>query len=777
MNYIHEQATLWANTLGMLPINLLPLQTDDVAKYALLNGYSNNFCLTFSEDVDVQTAKSRAWSSNMANYVNVNGDNLCLFSLNKGEPERIPYNYVFQNLPRFFDYLGQNQIEAQKGIIPYVMKYYRMVRNAMREEGTAGNALKVFLYMLAHLENKGAEKWKLPEGANELALSIGNQLFEQVYQSFHKGLKDFQIVPNVQLLIRHSAGMLFQEANYVARFSNQLELFPTETIRYEMSPKMMGSYFTPAYIARTIVEEALRHAHIEEKSSLTIFDPACGSGVFLVEVLHQLRTLHYRGNIDIIGWDIDPVAIDMVDFVLQFEKREWKDKLQYKVKTVNSMLAENVWPSSDLILMNPPYNSWNNMSDEQREQANAVMNTSIRPNMASVFYYRAAHSLKENGVIGSLMPTSFLTADSHASIRRATNILARPRLICNLGNFVFTSAMTDVSIIVSSNREDFKPVQMLWTKNVDDVTPVALRSLRRENNNPMISFASGKDYSIYYDDYASLMTRDNWMPLQADSLRLLSFIEERMKIGGLKRAEDIFDIRMGARTGINSVFIISKEEYKRIPNSERTYFRPSVDSASLHDGVLTPTNYLFYPYPENEKGFENETELKEKIPFIYQHFFKDKLDLLINRQLRNGKWWQLSRPGAWQFYPLAKIVSTEFGRAGSFAYDGKGEFVVERGMAWILDDKSAIEEKYYFYLAIFNSRFFNSLLQIYAHQLAGGEFYNLEGKYVRSIPLPIYNAIDESTKEALITYGHRISKEGYKDVEGLTKIVRGVYGK
>ena len=85
-----------------------------------------------------------------------------------------------------------------------------------------------------------------------------------------------------------------------------------------MNPKMMGSYYTPSYIARTIVEETLRHANIQERQNLTIFDPACGSGVFLIEVLHQLKTQGYQGHVDVIGWDIDPIAIDMANFILQF---------------------------------------------------------------------------------------------------------------------------------------------------------------------------------------------------------------------------------------------------------------------------------------------------------------------------------------------------------------------------------------------------------------------------------------------------------------------------
>lgn len=630
--------------------------------------------------------------------------------------------------------------------------------------------------MLTQLDEEGNNQWNLPEGTDAVVNDIGLPVFEQVKSGFREGLKRLQVILDVKLLLRHSAGMLFQEANYLARFSNQLELFPTETIRYEMNPKMMGSYYTPSYIARTIVEETLRHANIQERQNLTIFDPACGSGVFLIEVLHQLKTQGYQGHVDVIGWDIDPIAIDMANFILQFEKSEWEDKMTYNNSPINSLNVENQWPNADIILMNPPYSSWSNMTPEQREQASAILNPRIRPNMASIFYYRAAHSLNANGVIGCLMTSSFLTADSHSSIRRETNEIVAPRLIAHLGNFVFTSAMADVSIIIASNKGQNDNVQMLWTKNVDEVTPIALRSLRRENNQPMLSFGQGKEYNIYFDSYHELMEKDTWIPLPIHSLHQRRFIEQRMQMGGLVKAEDLFEIMMGARTGANDVFIISSDDYRSIPVKERDYFRPSVDSTSLKDGILAVSNYLFYPYPEDERGFLDEEDLKCKIPFVYHHFFEDKMPLLMNRELRNGKWWLLSRPGAWQYEPKAKIVSTEFGKAGCFAYDKKGEYVVERGMAWIPRTRDILSEFYYFYIAILNSRYFNSLLQIYARQLAGGDLYNLEGKYVRNIPLPVIETLDEQTVAILVGYGKKICKEGNREIEGLTGIVRKLYG-
>lgn len=773
---MNEQAIIWANTLGLLPVNFLHDQNMGVEKYAMLNGYTNNFCLSFNHDIDTRTARNSAWSANMANYVSVDNDNLLLFNLNKPEPESIAYSYVMQNLPRFYEYLGSQKISIQDGIVPFVMSYYRMVRNALREENAAGNSLKVFLYMLVQADREANNEWNLPEGTDAIVANIGAPIFEQVKQGFREGLKRLQVIPDIKLLLRHCAGMLFQEANYLARFSSQLELFPTESIRYEMNPKMMGSYYTPGYIARTIVEETLRYARIQENQNLTIFDPACGSGVFLIEILHQLQTQGYHNNVKVIGWDIDPIAVDMANFILQFEKSEWGGKMTYDNVVSDSMNPDNPWPNADIILMNPPFSSWSNMTMEQREKASAIVNSRYRPNMASVFYYRAVQCLNDSGVIGSLMPSSFLTADSYSILRKEVNERVHPRLIANLGNFVFTSAMADVSIIVSSNRDLNDSVQMLWTKNVDEVTPIALRSLRRENNQPMLSFAPGKDYSIYFDSYHDLAEKDTWMPLPIQSLHQRHFIEHRMQMGGLVKADCLFEIMMGARTGANDVFIISGEDYRNIPAKERIYFRPSVDSTSINDGVLTVSNYLFYPYPEEERSFIDEDDLKRKIPYVYHHYFENYLQILTRRDIKDGKWWQLSRPRPWQYQPLSKIVSTEFGKAGSFAFDKKGEFVVERGMAWISRNKEIPSEFYYFYIAILNSRYFNSLLQIYARQLAGGDLYNLEGKYVRNIPLPVMETLDEQTIDVLVSYGKKICKEGCHEIEGLTGIVRRLYG-
>src|SRR6478672_4114048 len=45
-------------------------------------------------------------------------------------------------------------------------------------------------------------------------------------------------------------------------------------------------------------------------------DPACGSGIFLCEVLRALERHNYQGHVDLIGLDVSATAIAMERFAL-----------------------------------------------------------------------------------------------------------------------------------------------------------------------------------------------------------------------------------------------------------------------------------------------------------------------------------------------------------------------------------------------------------------------------------------------------------------------------
>ena len=166
--------------------------------------------------------------------------------------------------------------------------------------------------------------------ANTLDIVGKLTTMEEHLQHLRAGMNGF--LPNISLLLRHAAGQLFEEANYIAKFNPQLSLFTNYDIKYAYDPQKLGAFYTPTYLARSIVEKVIKESHIEDKEEISILDPACGSGEFLVEALRQLKTIGFTGKVKVYGWDVSSVAINIANFVLHFEKEEWNNSLELHIE-------------------------------------------------------------------------------------------------------------------------------------------------------------------------------------------------------------------------------------------------------------------------------------------------------------------------------------------------------------------------------------------------------------------------------------------------------------
>ncbi len=94
-----------------------------------------------------------------------------------------------------------------------------------------------------------------------------------------------------------------------------------ETREARIRKRAEGIFYTPADVAAYMVDEALRDLQ-KGSHPITVFDPACGTGVFLRAALQTLRKQALQAKpLDIAcsclyGADIDPWALDATAFVL-----------------------------------------------------------------------------------------------------------------------------------------------------------------------------------------------------------------------------------------------------------------------------------------------------------------------------------------------------------------------------------------------------------------------------------------------------------------------------
>lgn len=107
-----------------------------------------------------------------------------------------------------------------------------------------------------------------------------------------------------------------------------------------------GSFYTPADVADHMAKRAFLHAPLCHP--LTVFDPACGTGVFLRAALAALCTTHPTANPltlaeqSLFGVDVDPWAVDASAYVLLHDVLAKQHRTRRTPRAIWSLLRGNL---------------------------------------------------------------------------------------------------------------------------------------------------------------------------------------------------------------------------------------------------------------------------------------------------------------------------------------------------------------------------------------------------------------------------------------------------
>ncbi len=764
----------WRKNFGLFPMYIKPTNK---SQYALLNGGQKDFCIDLHPDDDVNQFNSYAWSANTKNYLAVSDDYVIIYNWLKDNPERIKIDDIENNITAFYGYLGQQTYHTGNDVVPFVINLFRKMRNLTCEKSSPQDALNLLYTLLISLEQDldhlDYEKWAVAK------VELPHQ-FERFAEELKEGIG--RAKPDLGIILRHCSGPIFQEAHRVVQtFYPDRDLFGDVSSKIISSSKeYTSSHYTPQYVARSIVEQCLKRKDLT-LGNITIFDPACGSAEFLVEVLKQLHDKQYSGSIAVKGWDCSESAISTSKFLLNYEKeKNWQDKLSIDLQLVQDSLTEDWGTDNDIILMNPPFISWELLNKGQREIVSGCLSGNVsKPNQAIAFFKKAIDTLSDNGILGCVTPTSLFESDAYMDIRNQLKEEIHPHFAAKLGNFIFDNALTDVSLYVGQKLENaFADSKLLWCRNENGVAQEALCSLRKIEAGGLIEKATEK-YSIYspisYPDIDG-----SWKIVSKQDSSLKEKLNNALLSGFLVRLQSVFSVKQGIRTGGNDQFVIGADDYEKMSDHEKGYYRKSVDNEAISFSKLTAKNYVWFPYNNSGLIITSEEQLEAECPNTFQRLVKYK-DKLRSRSSLNDKdcWWALSRHRKWLLKKECRLVSTEFGSTKSFSLDVKGNYVVERGYAWI-PKREFKPSDYYFYLALFSSSSFGKLLSIYTRQLAGGDWYDFAARYTNLIPIP--NVHTQGIRESmpyseLVALGKAISEEGSSSYsERINELAKMLFG-
>jgi adenine-specific DNA-methyltransferase len=760
----------WGDQLGLVAVPLFGPATSAPGTHGvLLDGGLGSFALSVVPDLAGTTDRSFIWSSDLPHHVVLSGRHAFVDRWDGQKPVSIPIREIETRLEDFYRFLLLDRVQSRQSVVEHSIMMFRRLRSLLDIASLPPkSAVELFLLELSAM-NGGKEVTSgalahpeslLPtissDGANAaLRLRDGLVSVAHEFQSTVGQLGSLKLMPD--LAIRHAGGAIFQEAHYELARSGEADLFAGAAPANLLSVSRGGVHFTPPALARILAEEALRLLPSTTPASLTIFDAACGSGAFLYESIRTLGRSGFKGSLHLIGRDTSEFAVTMARFVLDRAKLDWPHlRIIVNIEHGNSLRDDAPWQAADVVLMNPPFIRWREMTAEQKDDVQQILGASIRgqPDYSTAFIEKAVTAGRPGIVIGSLLPASLLSNEGAAGWRDSLTERAVIPLICAFGDYgLFRHALVQVGALVMQvssvqlRRTQQRQLREVWTAETPDATGNAIRALRQLGARWQTTEDSS--WSINAREVTGTKGSSDWRPRPGKVRAVLDLLATAPYV------QNIFTVSEGVRAGSRETFTVTKSELLALPIAERRFFRPVAEGRNIREGEIREGLFLFFPKGAHVPQIENERDLIRELP----NYFRDRLspnrDALSSRAAlvrrtpsgETVRWWELNWDRPWQAQYVQKIVSAYYGQRGSFAFDETGEYVVLQGHAWRPKSlaaagttnkraQSAAEwspDLYRAYVAILNSKPMDALLEEFCPRVAGGQF-DLSKRFVEHIP-------------------------------------------
>lgn len=219
-----------------------------------------------------------------------------------------------------------------------------------------------------------------------------------------------------------------------------------------------GSYYTPSSIVHNIVKDYV-------KSDSKVFDPACGTGQFLLAYSNIVKN-----PLNVYGMDIDKIAVKIarLNILTKFKHKNFVPNIFCKntlfdvgclnlFNIHNSKLHQNV-KNFDIIATNPPWGV--HFSKEEIKELKYFYPQITSLESFSYFLKKSLDLLSDSGTLSFILPEAILNVKIHRDIRQIILKQTQIKKIIYL-NRVFKNVFTPVI------RMDLKRIckKSLITKN------------------------------------------------------------------------------------------------------------------------------------------------------------------------------------------------------------------------------------------------------------------------------------------------------------------------
>ncbi|NBJ90726.1 N-6 DNA methylase [Acutalibacter sp. 1XD8-36] len=201
--------------------------------------------------------------------------------------------------------------------------------------------------------------------------------------------------------------------------------------------KKLGQFYTPTRIAQKMVFEVRDELKVLSDQDLVV-DPACGTGVFVVEIIKQMsaflsfdKLIEFVEN-NMFAYDVNPFSViatklSVLNILLEIAPdTAHKNKFSLAVPTLNNMKWKNTITDEEkntfsIILGNPPYFKLDSKALKDIDGYQTIIYG--QPNIYSLFMHWGISHLSPNGTMSFIVPQSIRSGLYFKKLREEINSL------------------------------------------------------------------------------------------------------------------------------------------------------------------------------------------------------------------------------------------------------------------------------------------------------------------------------------------------------------------
>ena len=432
-------------------------------------------------------------------------------------------------------------------------------------------------------------------------------------------------------------------------------------------------------------------AWLEILRSLTIVDPACGSGAFLVAafdrlaqeyqpVLARLDELGAPVGLDafdeivtrnLYGADLNPESVEITRLSLWLKTARRDHRLQSLEATIrvgNSIVSDpNVssrafdWRGAfphifergrfDIVIGNPPYVRMELLKPVKPWLAENYVVTADRTDLYAYFYERGVKLLREGGRLGFISSSTFFRTGSGENLRVFLTDGVQVESVIDFGDLqVFEGVTTYPTIMTLRKGGDGKAGNLSFLK-LDELP---------------------KDLGLAFNEHARTMPRAR---LGAGSWQFeeepLAKLRDKI-VAGRKTLGEVYGAPMrGIVTGFNKAFIVDTPTRDRLVAADpksTDLLRPFLRGEDVKRWHVEPEGLWLINTPKGKVDIEAYPAIRDwLLPFRLE----------LEKRATKQEWWELQQA---QFayqpkFELEKVVYPEFSQGPKFCIDRSASFL------------------------------------------------------------------------------------------------------